>query len=168
MAISELGALGELFASIGVLITLIFLVFQIRQNTITMRRANLRQATESNARALCALLDEGVSELFIRGLNSLDSLSEVERYRFDNAFFQWISSCEQAFIDKRDDTFSADSFVVYENAIVGYLLTPGGKQWWEESQAWFSPPFRDDVNRLCANPSTEAGAAGPNISAINT
>ena len=49
-----------------------------------------------------SLLDEGVSELFIKGLKSLNSLSEVERYRFDNAFYQWVSSCEQAFVDKRE------------------------------------------------------------------
>jgi len=33
MTISELGSLGEFFASIAVLVTLIFLVRQMRQNT---------------------------------------------------------------------------------------------------------------------------------------
>ncbi len=166
MTISELGALGEFFASIGVLITLIFLVFQIRQNTLTMRRANLRQASESNSRALGALLDEGVSEIFVRGLKSLDSLSDVERYRFDNAFVQWLNSCEQVFIDQREGTFTADQFVVYENAVPGYLATPGGKQWWQERQIWFSPAFRADVAKLCAQPTAEAATAGPKLSKI--
>jgi hypothetical protein len=86
MTISELGGLGEFLSSIAVLTTLIFLVIQFRQNAKLMRRANARQASDANSRTLVALLDEGVSELFIKGLNSLESLSEVERYRFDNAF----------------------------------------------------------------------------------
>jgi len=163
-----IGAIGEIVGAAGVIITLIYLAVQIRHSTTATNRANVRHVLESNSAALTALLEEGVSEIFIRGLKSLESLNEVERYRFDNAFSQWVSSCEQAFIDYREGNFSADSISVYENAIVGYLLTPGGKKWWEVSQAWFSPPFRDDVNRLCANPTNEAISAGPNISANDT
>jgi len=160
-----IGAIGEIVGAAGVIATLIYLAIQIRQNTIATNRAAVRDTVESNTTALASLLDEGVSELFIKGLKSLDSLSDVERYRFDNAFYQWVSSCEQAFIDKRDGIFAAESFLVYENAIVGYLLTPGGKQWWNERQAWFSLPFRTDVNTLCAKPTTEATTAGPVLSA---
>ena len=163
MTISELGSLGEFVASIAVLVTLIFLVIQMRQSTATMRRANIRHATENNSRALTALLDEGVSEIFIRGLRSLDDLSEVERYRFDNAFHQWLTSCEQIFIDQREGNFSADDFTVYENAVPGYLATPGGNAWWEERQVWYSRAFREEVARLCARPPAEAARAGPKL-----
>ncbi|MFT7470155.1 MAG: hypothetical protein ACI8XU_000043 [Kiritimatiellia bacterium] len=163
-----IGAIGEIVGATGVIVTLIYLAVQIRQNTSATNRTNVRNVLESNNSALSSLLDESVSEIFVRGLKSLEGLNEVERYRFDNAFYQWVGSCEQAFIDKREGTFSADSIVVYENAIVGYLLTPGGKQWWEERQVWFSPPFRDDVNRLCADPTNEAILAGPKFSTNDT
>ena len=164
MTISDLGAFGEFFSSIAVLITLIFLVIQMRQNVRLMRRANVRHAIDANSRTLVALLDEGVSELFIRGLKSLQSLSEVERYRFDNAFANWLYACEQAFIDQREGTFTSDGFASFENAVPGYLTTPGGKQWWDESQTWFSPKFRADVDKLCANPTVEAAKSGPKLS----
>ncbi len=164
MTISELGGLGEFLSSIAVLTTLIFLVIQLRQNAKLMRRANARLASDANSRTLVALLDEGVSELFIKGLNSLESLSEVERYRFDNAFANWLYACEEAFIDQREGMFPTDQFVRYENAVPGYLTTPGGKQWWEERQTWFGPAFRTDVDRLCTNLSTEAAKSGPKLS----
>ena len=163
MTIAELGSLGEFFASLAVLITLVFLVIQMRQNTSTMRRTNARHAFENNSIALAALLDEGVSELFIRGLNSLDNLSEVERYRFDAAFTMWLQACEQTFIDYRDGTLGSDQVVVLENAIPGYLSTPGGSVWWKERQVWFSHAFRDDVTRLCSRPPVEAEKAGPKL-----
>ena len=164
MSIMELGAMGEFLSSIAVLITLIFLVVQLRQNSKLMRRANVRQANDANSRSLVALLDEGVSKLFIKGLNSLESLSEVERYRFDNAFANWLYACEEAFVDEREGMFPTDQFVKYANAVPGYLTTPGGKQWWEESQTWFNPTFRVDVDRLCANLTSEAAKSGPNLS----
>ena len=164
MTISELGALGEFVSSIAVLITLIFLVVQLRQNAKLMRRANVRQANDANSRSLVALLDEGVSELFIKGLNSLESLSEVERHRFDNAFANWLYACEEAFVDQREGMFHSDQFVKYANAVPGYLTTPGGKQWWKESQTWFNPAFRTDVDGLCANLTAEAAKSGPNLS----
>ncbi len=37
MSISELGSLGEFIGSIAVLVTLVYLVFQLRQNTLSMR-----------------------------------------------------------------------------------------------------------------------------------
>lgn len=163
-----IGAVGEILGAVGVIATLIYLAVQIRQSTAATNRSNVRHSLESQNAALASLLEESVAELFIRGLKSLDSLNEVERYRFDNAFVQWVSACEQAFLDSREGNFSSDSFRVFENAIVGYMLTPGGKQWWEESQAWFSPPFRKDVNRLCLHPTNEATTAGPNISVDDT
>ena len=164
MNFSELGALGEFVSSIAVLITLIFLVIQMRQNAKLMRRANARQAMDANSRALVALLDEGVSEIFIKGLNSIESLSEVERYRFDNAFANWLYACEGAFLDEREGTFPSDQIVVFKNAVPGYLTTAGGKQWWEESQTWFSPSFRTDVDDLCTNLTIEAAKSGPKLS----
>jgi hypothetical protein len=163
MAISELGSLGEFLSSIAVLITLIFLVVQLRQNAKLMSRANVRHANDANSRALAALLDEGVSELFIKGLKSLESLTEVERYRFDNALANWLYACEEAFTDQRDGMFPDDQFVKYANSVPGYLATPGGKLWCEQSQTWFGPAFRKDVDQLCANLEIEATKSGPKL-----
>jgi len=164
MDISELGALGEFVSSIAVLITLIFLVLQMRQNARLMRRDNARKAHDTNSQALAGLLDAGVSELFIKGLNSLDSLSEVERYRFDNAFANWMLGCEQAFLDQREGDLVKGQFTTYKNAVPGYLITPGGRQWWVERKVWFSEDFRNEVDELCAKLSSEAKTSGPKIS----
>lgn len=161
MTISELGSLGEFLASIAVLITLIFLVVQMRQNTMALLRANVRQSTEHNDRALSELLDEGVADIFLRGQKSLANLSEVERYRFDLAFTMWVKSVEQAYADFREGNFSANDLIAYENSIPAFLTTPGGAAWWKERQVWFSPTFRQEVARLCSEPPTEASTAGP-------
>jgi hypothetical protein len=161
MTLQELGSLGEFIASIAVFVTLIFVAYELRQNTRTMRRANVREGREGNSRALNALLEASVAEIFIRGLRSLDDLDEVERYRFDNAFHQWVTSCEQVFLDHRAGMFEKDSMVAYENSIPGWLNTPGGSAWWDERQVWYTAAFREEVERLRRAPSAEAANAGP-------
>ena len=113
---------------------------------------------------LGALLDEGVSEIFIKGLKSLDGLSDVERYRFDTAFANWLYACDQTFIDFRNGTLGSDQILSLENAIPAYLATPGGSVWWEERQVWFSRAFRADVARVCAQSAEESAKAGPKLS----
>ena len=161
MTIVELGSIGEFFASIAVLITLIVLVLQMRQNTKVLLRTNVRQSAEHNDRALAELLDEGVAEIFLRGQRSLANLNDLERYRFDIVFTMWLKSVEQAFIDYQEGTFTATAYIAYENSISGFLTTPGGAEWWQERQVWFSHPFREEVARLCAQPPAEASTAGP-------
>ncbi len=110
---------------------------------------------------LNSLTEEGVSEIFVKGLKSLDSLSGVERFRFDNVFYQWLSALEQAFIDRRDGAISDDTFAVYDNTVPGFLTTPGGREWWGQRCNWFSSSLRNDVDRLISEPSVEAKKSGP-------
>lgn len=161
LTVSELGSLGEFFASIAVLVTLVFLVIQMRQNTRTMRRTNVRLSQEHNGRALSELIDEGIAEIFLRGQQSLANLSEVERYRFDLAFTMWLQSVDQAYADNREGMYPDDQLVPYENSLAAFLTTPGGEAWWKERQVWFSPAFREVVAKVCARPSAEAATAGP-------
>jgi hypothetical protein len=38
-----------------------------------------------------------------------------------------------------------------------------GTAWWDERKVWFSQEFRQTVNSLMANPSSEAMIAGPKL-----
>jgi len=149
MNVSELGAVAEFVASIGVLITLVILIVELKRNTKQLFRSNSREAFVHNGQALQALLDKEVSELFLRGNNEgLSTLSPEERYRFDIAYVLWLQSCEQAFSDYREGLFPPDQFETFENSIFGWLSTSGGTEWWEEREIWFGRLFRNEVNAL--------------------
>ncbi len=164
MDLQDLGNIGEFVASIAVLLTLVFLTLETRRNTAAVRRANARHTAIQQANALGELLDGEVAEIFLKGQKSLEALSELERYRFDVVFTIWLQSVEQAYQDHREGFFSPDSLVAYENAIPGFLTTPGGAAWWKERRVWFARSFREDVERLCAQPGAEAEKAGPRFS----
>ena len=130
MTIMELGALGELLGSIAVLVTLVYLSVQVRQNTRTIdegKKLALAQTYQMRSDALQMMLVHAadsehigpiITELTGAGypedLGALERLSKEERGRFrqwqiaqqthwDNMFFQY----QQGFIDEE---YYRDSF----------------------------------------------------------
>jgi hypothetical protein len=162
MTIAEIGAIGEFVASIAVLITLIFLVVETRANTKILVRSNARATYEQEGEALRAIMDGEIAELYLRGHNEgLDSLTPVERYRFDLTFVVWLHAVESAYADNKEGYYPSDKLVPFENALAGFLTSPGGSVWWNERKAWFGPDFRVEVERILANPSEDSRDAGP-------
>ena len=56
------GAIGELVGAAGVIASLIYVGYQIRQNTIATERSNARQTASEHGRALLSILDEDVAD----------------------------------------------------------------------------------------------------------
>jgi len=129
MGVVELGAIGEFISSIAVLITLVFLTFEMRRNARLLIRSNARQTASDSAHALSELLDKDVSEIVRRGtIDGMSVLDPSKRYRFDLAFCVWLYPLEQAFDDFRLGVYPADHLVGHENAISGFLGSPGGSE----------------------------------------
>jgi len=132
MSLTELGALGEFVGAIAVVVTLVYLAIQIRQNTYAMaesRRLALAQTYQMRADALQEMLVHAaesehigpiITKLVEAGypedVRSLDALTSVERGRFrqwqiaqqthwDNMFYQY----QQGFLDEE---YYRDSFRV--------------------------------------------------------
>lgn len=162
MTIAELGSVGEFIASIGVLITLIILVRETRNNTKILVRSNARATYEQEGAALRSAMDGEIAELYMRGhTEGLESLTEVERYRFDLTILVWLHATESAYDDYRDGFFPESKLEPFENAISAFLTTPGGSVWWDERKYWVGPDFREEVERILSSERDEAKYSGP-------
>lgn len=123
MTVMELGALGEFVGAIAVVVTLVYLAIQIRQNTHAMaenRRLALAQTYQMRADALQSMLVQAAESSHIgpiitkltslgypEDLTSLDALTPIERGRFrqwqiaqqthwDNLYYQY----QQGYLDE--------------------------------------------------------------------
>ena len=136
----------------------------MRQNTMAIKRSNVRHVTGEHVRALnVAAADEALADIMIRGWGNLDQLSPVERYRFDLMAYGWLAAAEQAFADYESGQFPEDAMVIFHNNIPGVMSSSeGGLRWWRERRVWFNTRFRENVERLLAAPNSEAVAAGVN------
>ncbi len=100
MTIMELGAIGEFIGAIAVVVTLIYLAFQMRQNTNALKLNTAGSVTEE-LQEMFALLasNQELAEIFVTASQE-SSLQGAERVRFntfthnlvrvyENAFLQW-------------------------------------------------------------------------------
>ena len=161
MDISDLGSIGEFVSSMAMLITLLFLLVEMRRNNVLQARQNAKETARDNGNALQAILAEDVSEIFMRGNNEgLAALTPHERYRYDIAYYIWLQTIEVAYADYRAGFYPQESLTPWANSVQGFLSSEGGSAWWKERKFWFSQEFRSDVDSLLSTKNPEADFAG--------
>ena len=105
MSLDDLGNIGDFLGGIGVVVTLIYLAFQIRQNTEQIRQnssvvraaaaASLAQATTTTTTFIAQ--DAEINRIFWEGLDAPESLSEAESRRFEGIASVFMRAFEQSY-----------------------------------------------------------------------
>jgi len=163
MSWATISAVADILAAIGVIVSLLYLARQTRENTKEMERSNSRQTYADHATALRSVVESAeLCDLIVKGQESRDDLGVSERYRFDLAMGNWLQAVEQAFADYRDGKYPAESMNSHTHNVPAFLNSPGGSSWWNERKVWFSEAFQQEVENLRSNPSPGARFAGTN------
>ena len=121
--------IAEVVGAFGVIGSVLYFGFQIRQNTIAAQRTNARSTASDIGNVYDSLIDAEVAKNFVRSSESLQSLSGVERYLFDLAMVRWLQAIEEAFLDYREGCYPQEVFDTYRQNIPGVLGSPGGSEW---------------------------------------
>ncbi len=143
-----IGAVGEILGALGVLVSLLYLATQIRDNTRNLRAASLQSVLDGTRdRFFLPLATSGeTSEILARGLNALDNLDEAGRRRFFFLMFEQLFQMQQVMelherglIPKAD----YDAWLYYTASMV---TTPGGTSIWPYIEATLTPSTVDLIN----------------------
>lgn len=152
MTLADLGSIGEFVSSIGVIVTLIYLAIQVRQNTQAMRESQRiarvdamttrndmieRSASQGaiNPEVLevrMRALKDGVAALTELELVQLRSWELARAMRLESQFFQW----ENGLLD--DDYYSQFQRAISNSAPL----------WKEIGLDYGRPTFRDAIDRI--------------------
>ncbi len=78
-----LGAIGELAGALGVIVTLAYLARQMRVNTVALQNETTRDSTQMIIDSYSTVIaDEAIAAIYLKGLESFEALSDVEKIRF--------------------------------------------------------------------------------------
>ena len=156
------GAVGETIGAIGVICTLIFLAFQIRQNTklletnVTQLEQNrelaiaetLGQSDTSREQAMIAIAqNKDLSHIYYTGLNGYDDLSLEEKLRFALILGPLIGGV--ASTSERQAQLGLHSDIPPGNLtfVLNIIGTPGGRHWWRRFSDTYPDRFRRAIDR---------------------
>ncbi len=158
MSWQDLGSIGELVSAIAVVISLIYLAFQIRQNTRQIdENTQAAQATAfdssiSHAFAARQMIIENaeVASIYIRGSNDPDSLSveELTRYRLtihNILWALWNMQSQASVGELSSETWGAQLATLERMA-----STPGFQWFWKNYDQEFGASFQKVVADLQA------------------
>ncbi len=151
MSIMELGALGELVGAIAVLVTLIYLTTQLRQNTRAVRAASLQALDKSvtDNIALFASSPENAA-LMQHGRLAHETLSDEEKARFHLMISVMFLSMDSFFWSHRSKVLPQELWAREQEALEAWVNTPGGRTAWQNAHV--SKPFREYVEAHLLEP----------------
>jgi hypothetical protein len=137
MSLSDLAALGSFISGLAVLVSLVFLYFQLRQvhtqvaQTERNQQAAIAQArTESQVSVLVAMADPCVAEAFSKAMQGADDLTGTELAQFTSLHRAMMVNGENAFLQNRAGLITDAAF---EGALLSmkYLAAaPAFRAYW--------------------------------------
>lgn len=142
MTLIELGALGDLVASLGVIATFIYLALQMRQNTKAIRLSTSHAVT-GELQHLYSLMasDQGLSEVIIQAAQK-PHLSGATRLRFTTFASNAMRVYENAFLLKHDDSISKAHWEGITRMMIDFTSWPAFSEYWQDRKHWLSDDFQ--------------------------
>ena len=146
MSLNDLANIGQVIGAIAVVISLIYVALQIRQNTHAVRSATAQTVHEhfANWYHLVAA-DAELAKIAANGLRDYESLSETEKVRFIALFMAFLSYGQNAFLKWRQGLLEPALWIGWEQVLMNLIGAPGGKGLWKEPAYLFGDEFRRHV-----------------------
>jgi len=156
MNCEAIGAIGEFVGGLAVVLTLVYVAFQVRQNSRQIDH-NSRALEVSTYHAAgegfnrwSALLvqDEAVARIWQRGVagEELDSASKLRFNALANMLF---TTLENNFHQLQLGSHSRNTLELSKSHWERFLTSPGGSAWWKrQGRTTFTPEFVEAIEAL--------------------
>jgi hypothetical protein len=131
VTLQDLATLGDAVGGLAVVVTLLYLAYEIRQTARIERAAGqrdllaqLRGWVELGAR------QPELFEVLRCGTHDWDGLPDAEKEQFHAWALSLLLLAEQALYMRNDRFINEASFRGIEQAALAVVATPGGRSWW--------------------------------------
>jgi hypothetical protein len=139
---NAVSAFAELLASLGVIVSLIYVSVQIRQNSRVTETSNYQQIMEYQNSVITTIIDNAdAANIYNRGLESFLSLSEDEKTRFHMMMTPIITGSQMNFQLHNRRLMDDELFEGQRSSFLKMFDSPGVREWWQSNKMWFHKDF---------------------------
>ncbi len=159
--LEDLGNLGDFLGGIGVVVTLIYLAFQVRQNSSLLAQntnavqSSAYQAVTNNLNAYNEwfVTNRDLAELLVKATHDLDSLEAADRLRLQGMSSAAFRNFENLHGQYQSGLIGEEQWVGWKLLLRGMLRTnPAHRSFWLESgHLLYTPAFQAFVGELLAS-----------------
>jgi hypothetical protein len=143
LSLGEITNLAEIIGTVAIIVSLIFVGLQIRQNTNQIAAASYQTGLRfiHSINELTATPES--ADLVIRGLNDFDALSQVDKAQFDSKLADLTNDFFVARQLYLQGSLSGEEFADFERVMAQMLRSPGAAQWWATTRHVFPQEYRN-------------------------
>jgi len=153
MSWEAIGAIGETLGAIAVVVSLLYLAAQIRQNSRTVKGASTQSITETIQAELRWSCDLG--EEFIRMIDEPEKLSKVEAFRIGEWLTAAMVARQNEYIQYKQGLVDEEVWISNEGIIKSIMSMPWCKNWWHNfDKAAFISDFVQLADSIAEKPDT--------------
>ncbi len=146
----KLRSVIEMAGAAAVLLGLIFVGLELKQNTATMSAEAVFQLNAStNDLHLAMAQDSELSELVHKGLEDPASLSDIERRMFVSWMRVRFNLAEAAWIYRNKGLLDEADAAGYQGSICDTMSRNGARWFWESKFGNYAEGFINDVEKWC-------------------
>jgi len=149
MPLVQLANIAEIVAAALVIVSLIYVGIQIRQNTAATQAAT-GQSWFNTFDGHVGLINSSptLADILHRGATGLSNLKDSEIIQFGAFLDQSFTSFEVYYFQWKAGKLDARLWSTQRHAIAALLMQPGQQQWWETRRHWYDIEFQEYVNQV--------------------
>jgi hypothetical protein len=149
MDLATLAQLGEFLGGFFVVVSIVYLAHQVRQNTKSLRAENYARLLERLSTLQSNLSsDAELNRIVVVGAQKPEALTPSERMRFTWSLYELFGAAEFVYHQAQDGTVPDEVWERWQATMVWWLSNPGIQTWWAAKPTPFSTSFEAFASQL--------------------
>ena len=147
MTIQDWGALGEMIGGIAIIISLIYVGLQIKQNTRATQMSTAHSNLDTQNTYVGLINYSGsLADILDRGANGLCNLQGGEVIQYSAFHDQCFSSFQTYYIEWQSGILDDRLWEYNKHAMADLMVHPGVQTWWSTRKHWYDSVFQTYVD----------------------
>ena len=148
MSLSDLAAVGSFLSGIAVVVTLLFLLIQMRQTNRNQQSLMQQGRATRNGDAMLRMTEPHLIDSMILGPAGNLSMSPAQVVAFVMTVHAVFMNWEDSFLQHKAGTIDASSMESDEAMLRAFLAMPGYRAAWKTVHRQFNSSFREYIDGL--------------------
>lgn len=140
--------ISEVVGALAVVLSLVYVGVQIRQNTRQVRVATHDGTTRDFRQFTRQMLASGLTQVFSQGLEDYASLSEEQKLEFAFMMYDVFKAFENVHYHYLHGTLGEDAWGGWRRFIASYASAPGAQHYWSVRRDIFTSDFQNFIEEL--------------------
>ena len=152
-SLKKIHRIGELFAAIAVVVSLLIVAYEVHQNSARQRQATTQELINAYTGILTLLTqNRDLRCAYIEGISDFNSLNGSEALAVSAYLLALMRHREDLYLQYLDGAVEPSIWVGFDKATREVMQRPGWRQWFAIRRSWFSDEFQAYIDNLMGPP----------------